>query len=309
MKLIIQIPCYNESKSLPITLASLPRQVPGFDCVEWLIVDDGSVDDTSKVAEQFGVDHIIRHSRNLGLARAFMTGITSSLENGADVIVNTDADNQYVADDISVLTDQILSGVAEIAIGQRPISEIQSFSRYKKILQKLGSWTVRLASGTEVQDAPSGFRAMSRNAAKRVIVYGSYSYTLESVIQAGLQGMSVASVPIRVNRELRPSRLVKSIPSYVAKSAGTIIRISIIYRPFRFFSSISLALFVLGALLGFRFLWYFLQGDGGGKIQSLILMSVLLVSSFQALLIAFVGELLAVNRRILEDIRFKISPK
>ena len=307
MKLIIQIPCYNEAASLPAALAVLPRSVPGFDRVEWLIIDDGSLDDTRAVAQANGVDHLISHPRNLGLARAFMTGLNVCLERGADVIVNTDADNQYDARDIPALTRPILDGSAEIVVGARPITAISHFSPLKKLLQRVGSWVVRLASGTDIPDAPSGFRAISRGAAQRLMVFNDYTYTLETIIQAGQKNMAITSVPVRVNPELRPSRLVRSIPSYIRRSVVTIVRIFVIYRPFRFFAIIGLILFSAGLLIGLRFLWYFLAGDGSGHIQSLILAAVLLMMGFQTVLIAFVADLQAANRRLLEDLRFKVS--
>ena len=307
MKLIIQIPCYNEAETLSIALAALPRSVPGFDCVEWLIIDDGSQDETIKVAKANGVDHIVRHTGNKGLARAFMTGLEASLSLGADVIVNTDADNQYNADDIPALVQPILEHQAEIVIGARPIETIEHFSPIKKLLQKLGSWVVRVASKTDIPDAPSGFRAMSRAAAQRLMVFNDYTYTLETIIQAGQKNMTIVSVPIRVNGDLRPSRLVKSIPSYIKRSIVTIIRIFVIYRPFRFFGAVGAALFIAGFMIGLRFLWYYLQGNGDGHVQSLILASVLLGMGFQTLLVAFVADLSAANRKLVEDIRFKIA--
>lgn len=307
MKLIIQIPCYNEAKTLSIAISALPRTVPGFDSVEWLIIDDGSEDDTIKVAKAHGVDHIVRHAGNKGLARAFMTGLDACLCHGADVIVNTDADNQYNADDISVLTEPILQHRAELVIGARPISTINHFSPLKKLLQVLGSWVVRIASKTNIPDAPSGFRAMSRAAAQRLMVFNDYTYTLETIIQAGQKNITITSVPIRVNEDLRPSRLVKSIPSYIKRSIVTIIRIFIIYRPFPFFGTIGTVLFGAGFLIGLRFLWKYLNGEGDGHIQSLILASVLLGIGFQTILIAFVADLLSANRNLLEDIRIKIA--
>lgn len=307
MKLIIQIPCYNEAASLPAALAVLPRSVPGFDRVEWLIIDDGSVDDTRAVAQANGVDHLVSHPRNLGLARAFMTGLNACLERGADVILNTDADNQYDARDIPALTRPILDGSAEIVVGARPITTISHFSPLKKLLQRVGSWVVRMASGTDIPDAPSGFRAISRGAARRLMIFNDYTYTLETIIQAGQKNMAITSVPVRVNPDLRPSRLVRSIPSYVRRSVVTIVRIFVIYRPFRFFAIIGLILFSAGLLIGLRFLWYFLAGDGSGHIQSLILAAVLLMMGFQTVLIAFVADLQAANRRLLEDLRFKVS--
>jgi glycosyltransferase involved in cell wall biosynthesis len=307
MKLIIQIPCFNEAPTLAIALAALPRRVEGFSSVEWLIIDDGSKDNTIEVAKQNGVDHIVRHVGNKGLARAFMTGLDACLRLGADVIVNTDADNQYNADDIPALTLPILQNKAEIVVGARPISVIAHFSPAKKILQRLGSWVVRAASDTDIPDAPSGFRAMTRVAAQRLMVFNDYTYTLETIIQAGQKNMAITSVPIRINEDLRPSRLVKSVPSYVRRSMVTIIRIFVIYRPFSFFGTIGAFIFILGFLIGLRFLWHYFQGAGDGHIQSLILASVLLGMGFQTLLVAFIADLLASNRKLLEDIRFKAA--
>lgn len=304
MKLIIQIPCYNEAGTLGISLAALPREVPGFDFVEWLIVDDGSSDETVKVALDSGVDHIVRHISNQGLARSFMTGLEACLRLEADVIVNTDADNQYNADDIPALTKPILRGEADMVIGARPIEAIEHFSPVKKVLQRLGSWVVRIASGTNIPDAPSGFRAISRNAAHRLMVFNDYTYTLETIIQAGQKNMAITSVPIRVNEDLRPSRLVKSIPSYIKRSIFTIVRVFIIYRPFRFFGVIGGALFGLGFLLGLRFLLIYIAGDGDGHVQSLILSALLLGMGFVTLLVAVLADLLAANRKLLEEIRY-----
>lgn len=307
MKLIIQIPCLNEAQTLPITLAALPRSVPGFDSVEWLIIDDGSRDNTIEVAKAHGVDHVVRHAGNKGLARAFMSGIDACLRFGADVIVNTDADNQYNADDIPALVLPIVKGQAELVVGARPISTIGHFSPIKKLLQKLGSWAVRVASKTDIPDAPSGFRAISRAAAQQLIVFNDYTYTLETIIQAGQKNITITSVPIRVNADLRESRLVKSIPSYIKRSIVTIVRIFIIYRPFCFFGTIGVVLFGAGFLIGVDFLVKYFSGDGQGHIQSLILASVLLGIGFQTILIAFVTDLLSANRRLLEDIRFKTA--
>ena len=303
MKLIIQIPCYNEAATLGIALAALPREVPGFDRVEWLIIDDGCTDNTVEVALANGVDHVVRHTRNQGLARGFMNGLQACLEHGADVIVNTDADNQYNADDIPQLTRPILDGKADIVIGARPIAAIEHFSPVKKLLQKLGSWVVRMASKTSIPDAPSGFRAMSRSAARRLTVFSDYTYTLETIIQAGQKNMAITSVPIRVNGDLRPSRLVKSISSYIRRSIVTIIRVFVIYRPFRFFASIGITLFLLGFVIGLRFLYKWLTVDYDGHVQSLILASSLMVIGFQTILIAFVADLLSANRKLMEEIR------
>lgn len=303
-KLIIQIPCYNEAETLAIALSDLPRTVTGFDSVEWLIIDDGSIDETVRVAEENGVDHVVRHTSNRGLAAAFMTGIEACLARGADVIVNTDADNQYHAADVPALVNQVLEGRADMVIGARPISEIEHFSPVKKLLQKLGSWVVRVSSGTDVQDAPSGFRAISRNAAQRLIVFNNYTYTLETIIQAGRKNMRVVSVPIRVNGDLRPSRLVKSIPSYLKRSIFTIVRIFVIYQPARFFGIASAFLFGLGFLIGLRFLYFYLTGTGTGHIQSVILAGALMSMGFQCLLVAFLADVIAANRKLLEDIRY-----
>lgn len=307
MKLIIQIPCLNEAGTLPIALAALPRDVPGFDVVQWLIIDDGSTDDTVRVAQENGVDHIVRHTCNQGLARGFMSGLDACLRLGADVIVNTDADNQYNADDIPRLTAPILAGKADIVVGARPIATIEHFSPIKKLLQKLGSWVVRVASKTDIPDAPSGFRAMSRAAAQRLMVFNDYTYTLETIIQAGQKNMAITSVPIRVNEDLRPSRLVKSIPSYVKRSIFTIVRIFVVYQPFMFFGTIGVVLFGAGFLIGVRFLWLYLAGEGDGHVQSLILAAVLLGMGFQTFLVAFLADLLSANRKLLEEIRLKGS--
>jgi len=304
MKLIIQIPCYNEAGTLAIALAALPRKVPGFDTVEWLIIDDGSTDETVSIALANGVDHVVRHVRNQGLARAFMTGIEACLARGADVIVNTDADNQYEAADIPLLVQPILAKRAEIVVGARPIDTIEHFSPAKKLLQKLGSWVVRSVSRTTIPDAPSGFRAMSRDAACRLMVFSDYTYTLETIIQAGQKNIAITSVPVRTNEDLRPSRLLKSIPSYIRRSIATMLRIFVIYRPFRFFATLGIALFAIGFLIGLRFVYFYLTGDGAGRVQSLILAAVLLGMGFQTILVAFLADLIAANRRILEDLRY-----
>lgn len=309
MKLIIQIPCLNEADTLAIALKDLPRQVPGFNKVEWLIIDDGSTDDTVRVALENGVDHIVRHTRNQGLARGFMTGLDACLHLGADVIVNTDADNQYNAADIPALTAPIVAGAADIVVGARPIEAIEHFSLAKKMLQRLGSWVVRVASNTEIPDAPSGFRGISRTAAQRLMVFNDYTYTLETIIQAGQKNMAITSVPVRVNGDLRPSRLVKSIPSYIKRSIFTIIRIFIVYQPFKFFVSIGTIIFSLGFLIGLRFLWKYYSGDGDGHIQSLILSGILLGMGFQTFLVAFLADLMAANRKLVEEIRFDLKTK
>lgn len=300
MKLIIQLPCYNEARHLPATLACLPRAVPGFDSVEWLVIDDGSSDDTAAVALAAGVDHVVRHKRNLGLARAFESGLRAAVARGADVVVNTDADNQYCAGDIPLLTAPIVAGQADIVVGERPIASIAHFSRAKKLLQKLGSAVVRWVSNTTVMDAPSGFRAFSREAALRLHVFSDYTYTLETIIQAGQKNMPIVSVPIRVNGPTRESRLVRSIPSYVRRSVGTMLRIFITYRPLRFFSLLAILFIVPGFALGLRFIYYFLHGHGQGNIQSLILTAMLIMIGFMMLVIGVIADLVSVNRKLLE---------
>lgn len=307
MKLVIQIPCYNEEKTLPVSLADLPKEISGIDVIETLIIDDGSTDDTQNVARQAGVNHIVSFSRNRGLAKAFMAGIEKSLEVGADIIVNTDADNQYRADDIPLLVEPILSQKADFVVGQRPISEIEHFSRLKKILQKLGSWVVRVASKTDIPDAPSGFRAMNREAAKRLHVFSEYTYTLETIIQAGQKGFAVASVPVRTNKDMRESRLVKSIRSYVARSISTIIRVFMTYKPFRFFAVPGATCFILGFLLGARFIYFYMVGDGDGHIQSIILSGILMTTGFLMSVIGLVADLISVNRKLLEQIDWRVK--
>lgn len=303
MKLIIQIPCLNEASSLPATLADLPREVAGFDVVEWLVIDDGSTDDTAEVAAEHGVDHIVSHVHNQGLARAFMTGIDACLARGADVIVNTDADNQYRAADIEKLVQPILTNQAEIVIGARPIEQMRQFSPLKKLLQKIGSWVVRVVSGTRIEDAPSGFRAFKRSAARQIVVFNDYTYTLETIIQAGQKNISICSIPVSTNDDMRPSRLVRSVPSYLGRSLITIIRIFIVYRPFRFFMAVGMLIFLAGCAIALRFLWFYFSGEGSGHIQSLILAAVLLGMGFQTILVAFVADLLAANRKLLEELR------
>jgi glycosyltransferase involved in cell wall biosynthesis len=302
-KLIIQMPCYNESETLAIALSALPKTVDGFDVVEYLVIDDGSRDNTAEIAKQCGVQHVIKHTKNQGLARAFMTGINAGLAAGADVIVNTDADNQYEAQDIPKLVIPIIEKRADIVIGARPISDIAHFSWSKKLLQKIGSWVVRTASRTGIPDAPSGFRAYSRFAAQNMVVFSEYTYTLETIIQAGQKNMAIISVPIRTNPDLRPSRLVKSVASYVRRSVGTIIRIYAIYRPMRFFGMLGSCLFFAGFLVGLRFLYYYLNDQGQGHVQSVILSGVLMLMGFQTIMVAFLADLLAANRKLSEEIR------
>lgn len=306
-KLIIQIPSYNEEQTLQFALADLPREVDGFEKVEWLVLDDGSIDNTAEVAKANGVDHIVRFSKNQGLAKGFMEGIDACIRLGADVIVNTDADNQYNTKDIPRLVKPILERKADIVVGARPIDSIVHFSLIKKLLQKLGSYVVRLASKTDIQDASSGFRAISRDAAMRLNCYNEYTYTLETIIQAGRNNMNVISIPISVNKNLRNSRLLKSVPSYLKHSIITIVRIFVLYKPFRFFITIGLMLFLVGFLIGIRFLYYFFIGGGAGHIQSLVLSSILIGIGFQTVLVAFLADLISVNRKQLENIQYRLK--
>lgn len=306
MKLVIQIPCYNEAASLPLTIAQLPREVPGCDTVEWLVIDDGSADDTAAVAERLGVDRVVRHPVNRGLAAAFMTGLETAIAEGADIIVNTDADNQYDARDIETLVRPIIERRAEMVIGARPIGDTEHFSWLKKKLQGLGSAVVRAASNTRVADAPSGFRAFTREAAQRLNVFSSYTYTLETIIQAGHSNIRVLSVPIRTNPDLRPSRLVKSIGRYVWRSSTTIVRIFATYKPLTFFWLIALFFLVVGALSGGWYLAYKLMGQGAGHIQSAVLAAASVTVGLILFMLGFLADLSAVNRRLLERIDWRL---
>ncbi len=307
MKLIIQIPCLNESETLAIALAELPREVEGFDSVEWLIIDDGSTDNTAEVARQHGVHHVVRHPVNRGLAVGFMSGLDACLSLGADVIVNTDADNQYCGADIPKLTAPILAHEADIVIGARPIDETEHFSWIKKKLQRLGSWAVRMASKTDVADAPSGFRAMSREAALRLNVFNAYTYTLETIIQAGQSNLTIVSVPIRTNGDLRPSRLVKSISSYVKRSLVTILRVFVIYRPLALFFYVGSVFWLVGLVAGGRFLYHYLSGNGEGHIQSVILASLCVTLGMLLYMMGLIGDLIATNRKLMENINTRLK--
>jgi glycosyltransferase involved in cell wall biosynthesis len=306
-KLVIQIPCFNEEKTLPVTLASLPRELPGVDEIEWLVIDDGSEDRTVEVARSHGVDHVVSFPRHRGLAQGFVAGIDACLKAGADVIVNTDADNQYCAEDIPKLIAPILEGTAEFVIGARPIGKSRDFSFLKKLLQHLGSWLTRLISKTDVRDAPSGFRAMSREAAMKLHVFNEYTYTIETIIQAGQKGMAVVSVPIRTNQSLRPSRLVRSLVGYVHRQVLTMLRIFMTYKPFRFFAFPGVLLFGTGFLIGLRFVYYFVTSDGGGHIQSLILAALLMGTGFFLGVIGLMADLISVNRKLLESLDWRLK--
>lgn len=307
MKLIIQIPCYNEEETLAIALDALPRTIEGIDTIEYLIVNDGSRDDTVGVARRWGVNYIVNFKKNKGLAKGFMAGIDACLRNGADIIVNTDADNQYCADDIEKLVRPILEGRTDIVIGARPIDEVQHWSPLKKKLQHFGSYVVRKASGTDIPDAPSGFRAYSREAAMHLNVINEYTYTLETIVQAGRSSMAMESVPVRVNEELRSSRLFHSMLGYVKRSTVTIVRAYMMYKPVKFFGVVGGAIFLLGTVLGIRFLYYFFAGGGSGHIQSLILCSTLILLGSETIILGFMASLTAANRKILEDIQYRVK--
>ena len=304
--LVIQIPCLNEAESLPQTLRELPRKVAGFDSVEWLVVDDGSTDGTPEIAAREGADHVLALGYKQGLAKAFMAGMEYALKLGADVVVNTDADNQYAASCIPQLVKPILEGRALIVIGARPIGEIKTFSFTKKFFQRFGSWVVQQASGTRIADAPSGFRAIHRDAAIRLNVFGNYTYTLETIIQAGRKQIPIMSVPVKVNPDLRPSRLVSSIPSYIWRSVVTILRIYIIYTPLRFFLTFACLLAFPAAFYVVRFLILFTLGEGEGHVQSLILSGALLALAGIIAVGGIIADLIATNRLLLEDIKTRM---
>lgn len=303
MKLVIQIPCYNEEKSLPVTLKDLPDKIDGIDEIEVLVIDDGSIDNTVKVAEDLGVSAILSLGKNKGLAKAFIAGINKALDMGADIIVNTDADNQYNASYIKDIVKPIIENKADIVIGTRPVSEIKHFSLLKKMLQRLGSFVMRLVSKTDVKDAPSGFRAFSRNAALQLNVFDNYTYTLETIIQAKAKGLVVQSVDVEVNPELRKSRLFSNMFQYIRRSIFTMLRMFIIYRPFRFFILLGSLILFLGLIPGARFLYFFFSGSGQGHIQSLILSAILLITGVQVVLLAIISELISINRKLIEDVQ------
>ena len=306
MKLVIQIPCYNEEEVLPITIEALPKTVDGVDEIEVLVIDDGSTDNTEAVAKSLGAK-VVKLPCNKGLAKAFVAGLSASLEMGADIIVNTDADNQYCASDIEKLIQPILNNSADIVIGARPVGKIKEFSLVKRCLQKLGSAVMRMLSSTTVKDAPSGFRAFSKNAAMQMNVFDNYTYTLETIIQARAKGLIIENVDINVNNATRKSRLFKNMYYYICKSVLTMLRMFIIYRPFRFFIILSLILLVAGLLISGRFVFYYLNGMGRGHIQSLIFASVFLISGVQVALIAILAELISINRKLLEDIQKRVK--
>jgi glycosyltransferase involved in cell wall biosynthesis len=309
MKLIIQIPCLNEEKTLPQTLLDLPREIEGVDEIEILVIDDGSTDRTAEVARSSGVHHIVRHNTNKGLAAAFKTGLNACLELGADIIVNTDADNQYPGHQIPALVQPIVTNHADMVIGNRQVDQIAHFSRSKKMLQRAGSAVVRYVSDTAVPDAPSGFRAFSREAALRVNIFTGYSYTLESIIQAGKKNLTIVCIPITTNPQMRESRLVKSSFSYVKRSAGTILRLFLLYEPLRSFTYIAIPFLLVGLLLWGRFLILLLLGESsrGANIQSIVVGAVAIITSVLILTIGLLGEILATNRRLQEEILYHLK--
>ena len=307
MKLIIQIPCYNEAETLVVALNDLPKHIDGIDEIEYLIINDGSSDDTEQIALAWGVDYVVHFKRNLGLAKGFLAGIDLALRNGADIIVNTDADNQYCGEDIEKLVRPILEKKADIVIGERPIDDIESFSWIKKKLQRFGSKVVRIASKTDIPDAPSGFRAYSRKAAMRVNVHNEYTYTLETIVQAGRNKMAITSVPIRTNPELRKSRLMSSIAGYIKKSMLTILRAVLMYRPLKVFTLIGSVFLIIGALIGIRFIYYFVNGNGSGHVQSLILAAMMCIIGFQTFVTGLQADIISANRKLLEDIQYRVK--
>lgn len=307
MKLIIQIPCYNEAETLEIALNALPKRIDGVDEIEYLVINDGSSDDTEKVALEWGVNYIVHFKRNLGLAKGFLAGIDLALRHGADIIVNTDADNQYCGTDIEKLVRPILNREADIVIGERPIDEIEDFSWIKKKLQRFGSYVVRVASRTDIPDAPSGFRAYSRKAAMRVNVHNEYTYTLETIVQAGRNRMAITSVPVHTNPELRKSRLMNSVFGYIKKSMLTILRAVLMYKPLQVFTLLGSLAIMVGVAIGVRFLFYFFQGNGNGHIQSLILATMMIIIGSQTFVTGLQADIISANRKLLEDIQYRIK--
>ncbi|MGZ7040932.1 MAG: glycosyltransferase family 2 protein [Thermoanaerobaculia bacterium] len=307
MKLIVQIPAYNEEQTIAATLREIPKKIDGVTSIETLVIDDGSTDQTTDAARKAGATHIVQLRSHRGLSAAFVAGIDAALRLGADIIVNTDADNQYAGADIARLVTPIIKGTAEVVIGDREVANSPHMSGFKRWLQQIGSWTVGLASGLNVRDVTSGFRAFSREAAMQINVFNPFTYTLETVIQAGNRNLGVQSVSVRTNAPTRPSRLYRGIGTYLRKSVATIFRIYTLYRPLKTFFLIGTVLLVAGFILGGRFLFYIARGEHGGHIQSLILAAVFLVTGFQTLLIALLADLIAVNRRLSEDVLIRLK--
>jgi glycosyltransferase involved in cell wall biosynthesis len=307
MKLIVQIPAFNEEATIAQTLRDIPKKIDGITSIESLVIDDGSSDNTAEAARKAGATHVVQLKTHRGLSSAFLAGINAALRLGADIIVNTDADNQYAGADIPKLVAPIMRGSADVVIGDREVSKSPHMSAFKRLLQRLGSRTVGLASGIRVSDVTSGFRAFSRDAAMQINVFNPFTYTLETVIQAGNRNLGVQSVPVRTNAPTRPSRLYHGIGTYLRKSTATIFRIYTIYKPLKTFFAIGAVLLLAGSALGVRFLWHFANGERGGHIQSLILAAVFLIIGFQTLLIGLVADLISVNRRLSEEVLVRLK--
>ncbi len=307
MKLIIQIPCYNEAETLEIALNALPKKIEGIDVIEYLIINDGSSDETEKIAREWGVQHVVHFKRNLGLAKGFLAGLDLALRNGADIIVNTDADNQYNADDIEKLVRPIITKEADIVIGERPIDDTAHFSWLKKKLQHFGSFVVRKASNTDIPDAPSGFRAFSRHAAMRMNVNNEYTYTLETIVQAGRNKMAIMSIPIRTNAELRKSRLFNSMASYIKRSMLTILRAFLMYRALFVFTIIALIFAVPSVILIIRYMAFMFNGEGAGHIQSLLAAVLMFLIATQSFMMGMQADIISANRKLLEDMQFRVK--
>ena len=305
-KLVIQIPCLNEAATLPATIRDLPKHIPGIDSIEVLVIDDGSQDGTADVARSCGADHVVRFRSNKGLAAAFAAGLDTALKLGADFIVNTDGDNQYAGRDVSTLLMPILRGEADIVIGDRNVRTLRHMSGLKRWLQLLGSWVVRQVSNTRVPDTTSGFRAYSREAALQLTIVSEFSYTLESIIQAGKKRMAVAHVPVATNETTRESRLFDSVPSYIRRSAATIVRTYAMYEPLKVFTVAGLVMFSSGLLISARFLFYYFNGQGQGHMQSLILSAVLMIVGFQVLLIGLMADVISANRKLTEEVLYRM---
>ncbi len=307
MKLIIQIPCYNEAQTLEVTLNDLPKHIDGIDEIEYLIVNDGSEDNTVEVARNWGVHHIVNFKQNQGLAKGFIAGLDGCLRCGADIIVNTDADDQYKGEDIEKIVRPILDGEADIVIGARPIDNTEHFSFVKKKLQHLGSWAVRKASNTDIPDAPSGFRALSREAAMKLNVVNDYTYTLETIVQAGREKIPMKSVPVRTNEEIRPSRLFKSIWGYVKKSMLTILRAYVMYKPLKAFALLSIPFIVAGVAVWIRYIYFFFNGSASGHVQSLIFGCTCIILGFLIFVIGVLADTIAANRKVLQDVQYHLK--
>jgi len=309
MKLIIQIPCLNEEQTIPETLKDLPKSLNGIDDIEVLIIDDGSTDRTVEFAKEHGAHHVLRLTNNKGLAKAFIFGISHSLKLGADIIVNTDADNQYFGGDIEKLVQPILNKRADIVIGNRQVETISHFSPIKILLQKLGSWTVRQLSGTTIPDATSGFRAYSKEAALQMNVISDFTYTVETIISAGNKNLAIEHTPVRTNKKLRESRLFPSIQVYLRRTLVTMLKVYSMYRPLKLFTIAGGTIFLIGFAIGCRYLFFFFQGQTEGHIQSLILSAITLIVGFQIIMMGIAAELIAINRQLLEDIQLRVKKK